>query len=82
MNTKKDSERSGRKTNTSDDSNEPTVKPVDPESFRDYCVEKFDGDTGDDNIEDQTDATGKILFFKIIQLYSHVMLFLCFSTFR
>ena len=60
MNTKKDSERSGRKTNTSDDSNEPTVKPVGPESFRDYCVEKFDGDTDDDNTEE---ATGKILFF-------------------
>ena len=60
MNTKKDSERSGRKTDTSDGSNEPTVKPVEQESFRDYCKEKLDGDTDDDNTDDQTDVTGKI----------------------
>ena len=60
MNTKKDSERSGRKINTSDGSNEPTVKPLEPESFRDYCTEKLDGDTDDDNTDDQTDVTGKI----------------------
>ena len=69
MNIVKDSERSGRKTNSSDGSNEPTVKPEEPESFRNYCEEKFDEDTDGDNTED---ATGKISFFKIIQLYSHV----------
>ena len=61
MNKKKDSERSGRKTNTSDDSNESTVKPEEPESFRNYCEEKFDEDTD----EDPTNETGKIIVLKL-----------------
>ena len=65
MNIVKDSERSGRKTNSSDGSNEPTVKPEEPESFRNYCEEKFDEDTDEENTEDPTEETGKIIVLKL-----------------